>query len=880
MNSRPADLGALAAALAWAVSTWAALGTVALTGDGTTSRLGLLPPVWLLFALAAVACSAVYALRLSAPAAAPLWLALVALLPRVPGPIPPAFLLFDGPLGWFVCVTPVIIVAIEAGRSRWAQLLEAPVRTQLGIAGLCAACLYGAAAWRIAPVIPGGDEPHYLIIAQSLLTDGDLRIENNHARRDYQSYAQSDLKPDYLRRGRDGAIYSIHAPGLAVLVLPAFALGGYLGVTIFLVLISAAGSMLAWRAGYRLTGDAGAAWVSWAAVAISVPFFFQAFTIYPDGPAALLVLVVVAALVEKDRAGRGQLLWSGAALAALPWLHTRYATLAAALGLVLCARCIWPADDAAGDAPARRGGRWSDLLLLLAIPAVSAIAWLGFFKSIYGTFDPRAPYGGATDQHLSRVPVGLTGLLLDQQFGLLPNAPIYLLACAGLPALVRRHRRVAIELAAAIVPYVLAVASFHMWWAGHSSPGRFLVPVLLPCALPIACWWARHPTRAPRAAARALLAVSVATTVVLAWQDRGAMLYNVRDGYALSLDWLAPAVNLAHALPSLFQTGVAGAWGRASGWIVALIAAWWLLRALEPRSSTPGHWTLGVGLIGCLALLIGTTCGWAASGRNSIERGASLLRLAADACGASVPRVPIGKSIVGLIVPDAARRVATAHGPLWGGRDLPPGRYTVKLRTGLNATGTLSMALGRPDSVIRTCEFADEQPGRSHCSVELPAGATSLWLTPDAALRRTVPAVDLLLEPIAWPDGCDRRAGRAVVSPAGMLFVTGGDVYAEATGAWVIAGSTGEFVATTPGEPLRLYLRNGSSPNEVSVSSGAWHDLLAFAPNQSREVAVPSRSDVSLATLLAIRPSAGFRPADADSASRDVRVLGVWVELR
>ena len=89
MNSRPADPGALVAALAWAVGTWAALGTVALTGDGTTSRLGLLPPVWLLFALAAVACGAVYALRLSAPAAAPLWLALVALLPRVPGPSRP-----------------------------------------------------------------------------------------------------------------------------------------------------------------------------------------------------------------------------------------------------------------------------------------------------------------------------------------------------------------------------------------------------------------------------------------------------------------------------------------------------------------------------------------------------------------------------------------------------------------------------------------------------------------------------------------------------------------------------------------------------------------------------------------------------------------------
>jgi hypothetical protein len=880
MNSRPRDLGALVAALAWAVGTWAALGTVALTGDSTTSRLGLLPPIWLLFALAVVAGGAVSALRLGAPAAAPLWLALVALLPWLPGPIPAAFMLFDGPLGWLVCLAPVIVLAMQAGRGRWAQLLGAPIRTQLGIAGVCAACLYAAAAWRVAPVIPGGDEPHYLIITQSLLTDGDLRIENNHARRDYLSYVQADLKPDYLRRGRDGAIYSIHAPGLAVLVLPAFALGSYVGVTSFLVLISAAGSVLAWRAAYRLTGDAGSAWIGWAAVALSIPFFFQAFTIYPDGPAALLVLVVVAALVERDRPGRAQLLWSGAALAALPWLHTRYAALAAALGLVLSARCVWPAGYVEGGAASRGTGRWSDVLLLLAIPALSAVAWLGFFKSIYGTFDPRAPYGGATDQHLSRVPVGLTGLLLDQQFGLLPTAPIYLLACAGLPALIRLHRRAAIELAVAILPYVIAIAGFHMWWAGHSSPARFLVPVLLPCALPIACWWARHPTRTPRAAALVLLAVSIATTVVLAWHDRGALLYNVRDGYALSLDWLAPAVNLAHALPSLFQTGVAGAWGRASGWVVALIAAWWLLRAFESRLSTPGRWALGVGLIGCLTLLIGATCGWASSGRGSIERGASMLRFAAEACGASGPRVPIGESTVGLIVPDGGRRAATAQGPLWSGRDLPPGRYTAMLRTGLNATGVLSVALGRPDSVITTCEFADAQPGRSQCAVDLPAGAASLWLTPDAALRRTVAAVDLELEPIASHEGCDRRAGRAVVSPAGALFVTGGDVYAEATGAWVIAGSTGEFVVRSSDEPLRLYLRNGSSPNTVSLSSGDWHDLLSFAPNQSREAVVPHRSDAPGATSLTISPSGGFRPADTDPASRDVRMLGVWVELR
>ena len=81
----------------------------------------------------------------------------------------------------------------------------------------------------MSPRIPGGDEPHYLIITQSLLTDGDLRIEDNHRRREYAAYVDGELKPDYLRRGRDGAIYSIHAPGVSALVLPAFALAGYPG---------------------------------------------------------------------------------------------------------------------------------------------------------------------------------------------------------------------------------------------------------------------------------------------------------------------------------------------------------------------------------------------------------------------------------------------------------------------------------------------------------------------------------------------------------------------------------------------------------------------------------------------------------------------------
>ncbi|WP_410960367.1 hypothetical protein, partial [Salmonella sp. SAL4431] len=71
---------------------------------------------------------------------------------------------------------------IAAGSSR---------RLSGGQAAMLAAALTllvsGAAAARLTGTVlfPAGDEPHYLVIAQSLWRDGDLKIENNHQRLDY-----------------------------------------------------------------------------------------------------------------------------------------------------------------------------------------------------------------------------------------------------------------------------------------------------------------------------------------------------------------------------------------------------------------------------------------------------------------------------------------------------------------------------------------------------------------------------------------------------------------------------------------------------------------------------------------------------------------------
>ena len=182
--------------------------------------------------------------------------------------------------------------------------------------------------------------PHYLVTPE-LLGDGDLKIENNYRRGDYHAYVDADLPPHLGRNGRNGLMYSIHAPGLPAMILPAFAVGGYHGVVVFLLLVASSACALAWWLAWRTTGSVSAAWFGWAALTLSAPFLLESYTVFPDGPGAAIVLTGFWALLREGVEGspsvpsedgygcRGCFM---APRAALPWLHTRFAVIAATLG--------------------------------------------------------------------------------------------------------------------------------------------------------------------------------------------------------------------------------------------------------------------------------------------------------------------------------------------------------------------------------------------------------------------------------------------------------------------------------------------------------------------------------------------------------------------
>ncbi len=420
------------------------------------------------------------------------------------------------------------------------------------------------------PLFPGGDEPHYLVISQSLWRDGDLRIENNHTRGDYQEYFHRPLAPHYLTRGLDRQIYSIHPIGMPVLMTPVYAAGGYELVVYALLLLAAIAMTSAWRLAWAVTGSASAATFAWAVLALGPPWIFNTFAVYPEIPAACACALAFAWTTgwhaERD-AHRHPLdvpVWrwwaTGVAIGTLPWFSTKYLVMAAVLGLVSLLRAWlpWPADTMARRRAIVR-------TLAVSVPNVISLAmWLLFFKVIWGSWSPAAPYGSQRATRLAYLPEGGPGLLFDQEYGIVVFAPALLMVLPGLWALWRQRgarRRLAIEIVAVFAGLMGVVGSFHIWWGGSATVGRPLVSALPLLVLPIAAHWtacATQPLR--RAAQHVLLCVGTALTVLLASAQDGLLLVAGRDGTSQVLEYLAPSTPVWTVLPTFLRQSPAQAW--------------------------------------------------------------------------------------------------------------------------------------------------------------------------------------------------------------------------------------------------------------------------------------------------------------------------------
>jgi hypothetical protein len=404
------------------------------------------------------------------------------------------------------------------------------------IAGLCVA-IYAAFIPQIIRYLSPltGDEPFYVMTAISIAHDRDLDELNNYQQEDFASFYPSDPLPDDWRgwasfprvlppHQADSAragLYSKHGLGVAALITVPYMLGGRVATILFLNIVAALVAvnmvLLARRFGHG--------WL--VALALTIPLAFSnplmsyAYLIFPEIFAALAIIYAFRRSREAENT-TAQWFGIGLALATLPWLHARF--VPAVIGLTCLLIPVWWRERS-------RERR----LAAIVPPLIAAQVLLAYYLIIYGK-----PYPSAEDHAGFNWPHEMVnaafGLFLDEQWGLLIHAPLYLLAFAGMITLWQRHRPEAKALLAVLLPYLAMIAFYRVWWGEWGPAARYLAPIAPLAIAPIAAWV--RAVRRPVAVVGIALLALPGFVIMAGLLKFPQLMYNHPDGHsALFTSW-------------------------------------------------------------------------------------------------------------------------------------------------------------------------------------------------------------------------------------------------------------------------------------------------------------------------------------------------------
>lgn len=345
-----------------------------------------------------------------------------------------------------------------------------------------------------------GDEPHYLMIAESLRSDGDLDLANNYGQNDGRLFGHDSLPMElHAAPALSGDIRSIHALGLAVFVLPVYAVAQQLAgvvsedllrsfrmsrglfvysiVSLSLIALTAFGLALLAIGLSNICGPRRAKAIA-IIVGISPPVLSHSFLIFPEVFALSVSCCVVWFSTrhrrDNDPAFLVPLLLS---VGVLPWFHQKYFVCTFGLLMVLgwrrydLLRTLTPARAAIG-------------LIAFAGPQLASLLWL---HHEWGTFGGALTTGLLTPQ---AIPLtvdsfnrGAVGLLFDRQSGLAAFAPLFWIVPASI---VLTWKKTWYVLVPVLLLYAPAAAFVIGWWAGFSPAARYLVPAVPLLTIPVA----------------------------------------------------------------------------------------------------------------------------------------------------------------------------------------------------------------------------------------------------------------------------------------------------------------------------------------------------------------------------------------------------------
>jgi hypothetical protein len=403
-------------------------------------------------------------------------------------------------------------------------------RTVVLVLLLAAALPMVALAWaRLHLQHPAGDEPHYLIISEAVARYGSLDVQRVYDHRDYWSYYPMVIEP-HVAPGPDGVALPLHSIGGPALWLLPFVLWGRAGAVGFMIVVSLLIVANVYWLVRGLDVDRRVAVAVALAFGVGTPVLTYAAMSFVEPIGALGCVYALRVLHQRDVRRRDLLLVS-TALGVLPWVHGRFLLFPPLFLLFFAIRLR--------REPVR--------LVCVLAPAAVLFAGLELYNLlVWHTLAPAPNQVSAGAVPLQDNPLpALLGTVLDQEVGVIPNFPLFLLVLPGL-VLAASRRALNVHVALLVVPYAVIVCSFPAWDGAWSPPSRFMAVVLPLLAGHVAVAWQRvgHVAGAVLAGWAALL-----TALAVGTADGG---FSARSGLnpALARMDALTGIDLARWVPS------------------------------------------------------------------------------------------------------------------------------------------------------------------------------------------------------------------------------------------------------------------------------------------------------------------------------------------
>jgi biotin transporter BioY len=407
--------------------------------------------------------------------------------------------------------------------------------------------------------------------------------------------------------------------------------------------------------------------------------------------------------------------------------------------------------------------------------------------------------------------------------------------------------------------------------------------------------WLWHQARsvATRAIGLTALVTSIALTGLLAGPRSGQLAFNVRDGSALGLEWLNPLVDLPRGLPSFFRQTPGEALFRATFWLLAILAAWLVMRSIERRTAR-GDTGVALATPLCLAaaVMLAVTAVWKLDHVAAITPESSQLDLLQH-YDRRIRPLGVNLSTADLESPDAIisrlrlstsmRRPRPVDRSLLVVPDLvPAGRYRLHLPDEASASGTARLVVGRLARPLLTWDLRSGFVDGS-ADFELPVDVGSIVIEGDDDALRSVGR--LQLQPLQVFSGRTRVARgfarRVERYGATSVYFLDDRAFAEWPGFWIRGNARTRIVAVPDrrGQAFQFFVRNAPVSNRLTLEVDGRSEEIELQPREERMISVRHASGRA-ATLISFHTSQGFTPSRVEPGSTDHRFLGCWIELR